>query len=155
MDADAELASELPPPSAAFLLIGLAVVVFLGRRARYPVFVNEAPDDVPAARSPIAVIAHFEARDAAARALPRDSRGTVAFDHGEPAGLGQLRLGGGRPLPIRLNSTYTTIDVGRRQALRASAPALRTRVGDDDVIVSFASRRDRDAAYAALAVGTH
>jgi hypothetical protein len=153
LEADPVLASELPPPAAAFLLIGLAILIFLARRARYPVFVNEPPGEAAAARAPLHVTAHLEREAAAARALPRDSRGTLAFDTGEAAGIAQLRLGLARPLPVRLNSTYTTIDVGRLQSLRAGEPALRARMVDDDVTLGFASRRERDAAYAALAVG--
>jgi hypothetical protein len=152
MEADAVVASELPPPSAAFVLIGVAILVFVARRAHYPLFVNEPPAEIAPARSGLQVTAHFHPEDAAARGLPRDSRGTIRFDTGRAAGVAELRLSSVAPLPIRLNSTYTTIDVGRLQAIRGAEPALRTRVADDDVLVGFASRADRDAAYAALAV---
>ncbi|HUQ43928.1 MAG TPA: hypothetical protein VM451_05890 [Candidatus Limnocylindria bacterium] len=152
LDADPVLASELPPPGAAFALLGLAVVIFLARRSAYPMFLNERPADVPAARSGMRVTTYFDPVDAAARGLPRDSVATLGFDRPEGAALGDLRLSNGRSLPVRLNSIYTTIDVGRLQSLGRSEPVLRVRVADDDVALAFATRRDRDAAYAALAL---
>jgi len=43
LDADAALAEELPPPWPAAVLGGLALLIFLGRRSRYPMFSVEPP----------------------------------------------------------------------------------------------------------------
>jgi hypothetical protein len=152
LNADPVLAQELPPPLTAIGLLGLALLIFVARRSTYPMFINELPEAGPPARSGLRVTAHFEPEDAAARNVARDAAGTLGFDRPEGAALGDLRIGSGRSIPVRLNSTYTTVDVGRLQSLRRGEPALRVRAGDDDVTLGFASRRDRDAAYAALAL---
>jgi hypothetical protein len=54
---------------------------------------------------------------------------------------------------VRLHSAFTSVDVGMRRGLRFAEPGLRVRAADDDLILGFESRRERDAAFASLSAG--
>jgi hypothetical protein len=151
LEADAQLANELPPPWWVFALAGLAVLIVVARRTRYPVFVPEAPVESAAAQAPLQVVAHVPIEEARERGLPRTVRGTLAFDTPAVPGGAELRLAAGPTLPVRLHSSYSTIDVGELLTLRSRAAALRVRAADDDIALAFTSRRDRDRAFSALA----
>ena len=145
--ADPVLADELPPPSIAFVLICLGVLVVAGRRTTYPMFLPETPGDVPPGWGLVHVLAHREA----APSNPRTQPATLDRDTG--VGTAELRVQGSRPVPVRLHSAFTSVDVGELRGLRSSAPALRVRAGEDDLTLGFTSRRERDATYTTLTAG--
>jgi hypothetical protein len=147
LNADPTVAEELPPPAIVAVLAGLGVLIVLARRSRYPMFVPEAPVDVPPAWGTLRVVAHGEVDGSA----DRHHAGTL--DLGSGAGIAELRIQGHSPIAVRLHSAFTSVDVGQLQGLRSSEPALHVRAGDDDLTLGFASRRDRDAAFATLAAG--
>jgi hypothetical protein len=145
LDADSTLAGELPPPWTAILLGGAAVLIIRGRRSRYPMFVGEKPTDPFPATSALRVNVRSESgrRGGAARSA------TLSFASDVP-GAADLSVAGARPEPVRLHSAFTSVDVGVLHRLGASEPALRVRSEDDDLTLAFASRRERDSAFAAL-----
>lgn len=145
--ADAVLADELPPPAIAFGLIGLGVLVVAARRTSYPMFIAETPTEVPPGWGLVNVVAHRDAGSSSPRLQP------AALDRDTGGGTAELRVQGSRPLPVRLHSAFTRVDVGELRGLGSSVPALRVRAGDDDLTLGFSSRRDRDATYATLAAG--
>lgn len=145
--ADPVLADELPPPAIAFVLIGLGLLVVIGRRISYPMFIAETPAEVPPGWGLVSVTVHPEATGSGSPTQP----GTLDRDTG--VGTGELRVQGSGPVPVRLHSAFTSVDVGELRGLRSSEPALRVRAADDDLILGFASRRERDATYARLAAG--
>ena len=145
--ADAVLADELPPPAIAFVLVGLGLLVVVGRRTAYPMFIAERPAEVPPGWGLVSVAVHPEGTGSGSPTQP----GTLDRDTG--VGTGELRVQGSGPVPVRLHSAFTTVDVGELRGLRSSEPALRVRAADDDLILGFASRRERDATYARLAAG--
>ena len=145
VDADPTLARELPAPSTAILLGGLALLILLARRSRYPLFASESPSEAVPAASAFRVIVRSETGRLGRAAVP----GTVAFGSAEP-GAATLALPGARPLPVRLHSAFTTVDVGALYRLTGSEPALRVRSENDDLTLAFGSPRERDATFAAL-----
>jgi len=145
LDADAQLAGELPPPWTAIALAGLALAIILARRSRYPMFVGEPPMDVPPAMRRLRVSVRS---DAAGRAATL-AGATLSFEDSEP-GAASLSITGARPVPVRLHSAFTRIDVGRIRTLTSSQPALRVRSDADDLVLVFAAPRERDATFAAL-----
>ena len=148
LNADDRLADELPPPWSAGLLAGIGVLLFVARGSRYPIFVPERPADIDGAEGLLRVTAYGE--DAAG--AERDAPATLDFDT-RSGGTAELRIKGGRPIQVRLHSAFTSVDVGRLRRLLSSEPVLRVRASTDDLTIGFASRRDRDAAYATLAAG--
>jgi hypothetical protein len=149
LNADPVLAGELPPPWIAIGLAGLAIVIILARRSRYPIFVSEPPMDVPPALRALRVTVR---RDAAGLAAT-PAAATLAFHDSEP-GAARLSITGTRPMPVRLHSAFTRVDVGRIRTLTSSQPALRVRSEADDLVLVFASPRERDATFAALQAET-
>lgn len=145
LDADAHLAGELPPPWTAIALGAVAILIFLGRRSRYPMFASEMPTDAFPATSALRVVARSESGGLGRAAVPA----TLSFTSAEP-GAADLAIPGARPLPVRLHSAFTTVDVGVLHRLGASEPALRVRSENDDLTLAFGSRRERDSAFAAL-----
>lgn len=151
LDADPTLAPELPPPWTSIALLTLAVVIMLARRSSYPMFVPERPMDVPPPTSALRVLARADPREHARDAT--ETAGTLSFTSEEP-GAADLAIMGRRTLPIRLHSAFTRVDVGRLRSLGASRTALRVRSDDDDLVLLFASARERDSAFAALQAET-
>jgi hypothetical protein len=145
LDADAALAEELPGPWPAAVLGALAMLIVLARRSRYPMFSGDAPSDFAPATAAVRVTASSES----GRLGRATIRATLSFTGDQP-GAADLRIGSGRPLPVRLHSAFSTVDVGVVHRLSGSAPALRVKAGDDDLTLAFASTRERDAAFAAL-----
>ena len=145
LDADPKLAAELPPPLTAIALGGIAVLILLARRTRYPMFAGERPTDAFPATSALRVKVRSESGGRRRGAEPA----TLSFTGADP-GAANLSISGGRPVPVRLHSAFTNVDVGVLYRVRGSEPALRVRSEKDDLSLSFASRRERDAAYAAL-----
>jgi hypothetical protein len=145
LDADPVLASELPPPWTAIALGALAILVFLARRSRYPLFSAQRPTEQLAATSALRVTVLGEtgafAHDGAAA--------TLSFASAEP-GTANLSVPGLRIVPVRLHSAFTSVDVGVAHRLSGSEPALRLRSENDDLLVAFGSARERDSAFAAL-----
>jgi hypothetical protein len=145
--ADPQLANELPPPWAAFAMAALALAILAARRTTYPMFVTEQPSDVPPSRHAVRVVAHGD-RGASQRP---DRAGILDLD--THTALAELRIMGERPVDVRLHSAFTSIDVGVRHGLGWSEPGLRVRAADDDLILGFENRRERDGAFATLALG--
>jgi hypothetical protein len=145
LDADEVLAAELPPPTTAFALIAVALVVLLARHSRYPMFTGQAPGEALPATSALRVTVRSEsgAFDRAA------VQATLSFLNAEP-GTAQLTIGGSRRLPVRLHSAFTTVDVGVLHRLSGSEPALRVRSENDDLTLAFGSARERDSVFSAL-----
>lgn len=148
LNADLTLAGELPPPWSAIVLAGVAVVIMLGRRTRYPVFQSEPPLDVAPVTGSLRVTARSET-DGRADPVPA----TLSFANADP-GSADLSISGSRSLPVRLHSAFTKVDVGVLRRIRGSEPALRVRSENDDLALVFASKRDRDGAFAALRAET-
>ena len=145
LNADPALASELPPPWTAIALFATAALIILARRSSYPVFASEKPTEAFPATSALRVDVRSESG-----ALGRGSvHGTLAFGSAAP-GAADLAMAGARVIPVRLHSAFTSVDVGVLHRLGGSAPALRVRSESDDLTLAFASRRERDSAFAAL-----
>jgi hypothetical protein len=145
LDADSTLAVELPPPWTAIMLAAVATLIILARRSRYPLFAGERPTDAFPATSRLRVGVRSESG-----ALGRGSRpATLSFGDAEP-GAANLSIAGGRAIPVRLHSAFTAVDVGVLHRLGGAEPALRVRSENDDLTLAFASRRERDSAFAAL-----
>ena len=145
LDADPTLAGELPPPWTAIALGALGILIILGRRSRYPTFSSEKPTEAFPATSALRVNARSESGALGRAAVS----GTLSFTSAEP-GAADLSLAGARTRPVRLHSAFTNVDVGVLYRLRGSDPALRVRTDNDDLTLAFASRRERDSAFAAL-----
>ena len=145
LDADAHLAAELPPPWTAIVLGGIALLIMLARRTRYPMFSGQAPGEATPATSALRVIVRDESGERGRGAVS----GTLSFAGAEP-GAADLAIRAERRVPVRLHSAFTSVDVGVVHRLTGSEPALRVRSEDDDLILSFASARERDSAFAAL-----
>ena len=145
LDADPKLAAELPPPLISLALGGIAVLILLARRTRYPVFVGERPTDAFPATSALRVNVRSESGGRRRGVAPA----TLSFTGAEP-GAANLSISGARPVPVRLHSAFTNVDVGVLHRVRGSEPALRLRSENDDLSLSFASRLERDSAFAAL-----
>jgi hypothetical protein len=145
LDADPRLATELPPPWTAIALGAVAVALLLARRARYPMFVSEKPAEAFPATSALRVNLRRESPGLGYSVTPA----TLSFAGAEP-GAANLAVAGARSLPVRLHSAFTNVDVGVLYRVRGSEPALRVRSENDDLTLAFASRRERDSAFAAL-----
>ena len=145
LDADVRLAGELPPPWTAIVLAGFGLLIIAARRTTYPLFLGEPPGDALAAPGGLRVTARSETGAFGRRSVPA----TLSFTSAEP-GAADLTIQGGRRVPVRLHSAFTRVDVGRVRSLTASAPALRVRSEDDDLVLAFQSSRDRDVTFAAL-----
>ncbi|HTK43984.1 MAG TPA: hypothetical protein VL749_01350 [Patescibacteria group bacterium] len=145
LDADAHLASELPPPWTAIGLAAAAVLLIVARRTRYPVFAGEAPGDARPATSALRVTVRSDTGARGRAAAP----GTLSFSGTDP-GAADLALAGERRMPVRLHSAFTAVDAGVVHLLAGSEPALRVRSENDDLTLTFGSARERDSAFAAL-----
>jgi hypothetical protein len=145
LNADPRLAGELPPPWTAIVLAALGLLIIAARRTTYPLFLGEQPGEVMAPTSSLRVSARSETGAFERRPVPA----TLSFMSAEP-GAADLSIQGGRQIPVRLHSAFTRVDVGRLRSLTASVPALRVRSEGDDLVLTFSSNRDRDAAFAAL-----
>jgi hypothetical protein len=146
LDADPTLAAELPPPWTAILLTGGAILIWLARRTAYPVFAGRAPEAVGVARGRLPVRVRRET-DSGSAAPPVAA--TLDLSSGR-TGSAELHLPGAAPMPIRLYSSHTSVDVGELHGFGFSEPAIRVRASVEDLAITFASARDRDATFAAL-----
>jgi hypothetical protein len=147
LDADPVLAAELPPPWIALTLGAVGLLLLLARRTRYPGFSSLAPGDAMPATSAVRVMVRSESGKLGRGTVP----GTLSFISADP-GAADLAIAGARPVPVRLHSAFTNVDVGVQRRLSGSQPALRVRSDSDDLTLAFASPRERDSAFAALGV---
>lgn len=147
LNADPKLASELPPPMAAFVLGLGGLVLVLARRTRYPLFIAESPGPSSPAQRSMQVSVRADGDSLGGRVVPA----SLMVDWAS-GGAAELRMTGLRPVPVRLHSAFTSIDVGRLRGLSSSVPVLRVRSAADDLTIAFAAVRDRDAAFATLAI---
>ncbi len=145
LDADATLAKEQPPPWPAVVLAGLGLLLLLARRSRYPMFSSDTPGAADPATRPIAVVAASDSGALGHSAI----QARLAFANSAP-GVAELTIGGGQPMPVRLHSAFSAVDVGVLHRLGGSVPALRVKSANDDLTLAFASARERDSAFAAL-----
>jgi hypothetical protein len=144
MRADAVLAPELPPPWLALALAAACLVVGIAGRLSYPMFFSQAPV-TPASRTatlPVNVRRH------APSSVGQLAAGTLRLQPGVPI---ELRVPGIGEQVLRLGSRHTGVEVGELHRLFDAEPALRVHRPVGDLDISFASRDDRDAAFAALA----
>ena len=145
LNADRALAAELPPPWVAMALGAIALLIAVARRTRYPLFAGERPTGDFPATSALRVTVRSETGELGRSARPA----TLSFAGGEP-GAADLAIAGARSVPVRLHSAFTYVDVGVSYRLGVSEPALRVWSEGDDLTLAFASRRERDSAFAAL-----
>ena len=143
--ADPTLAQELPPPWAPVALIVAGLVILLGRRTTYPVFLDERPDPAGLRAASIPVQVRRADGETDHRVTPSTLR--VAFDGGP---LVTLAASDADPVPVRAHSAFTSVGVGALRTLVHSEPVLRVRASGEELTIGFGSRADRDAAYAAL-----
>ena len=143
MQADRVLAQEQPPPWIALILAAAGLLVGVGGRFSYPTFFSETPDRSAPSAATLAV--NVSGGTASREQLVP---GTLRLQPGEPV---ILRLQGADEQRLRLHSAYTSVEVGELRGLSRSEPAIRVRQPTGDLDITFASRGDRDAAFAALA----
>jgi hypothetical protein len=147
LDADAQLANEQPPPVAAFLLAAVGLLIVIARRTTYPMFLREVPGPAVPGPARLPVVAH----GITGASGGRDVEGILELD--ARVARAELQLLGLGSLPVRLHSAFTTLDVGVLRWLESSEPALRVLVSGDVLAIGFATRRERDAAFATLFAG--
>jgi hypothetical protein len=145
LNADSTLAGELPPPWIAIAFGAMAILIILGRRTRYPLFSSEEPTDAFPATSGLRVGVRSESGRLGHASVPA----RLTFADAQP-GTADLAITGGGSRSVRLHSAFTNVGVGVLYRLTGSEPALRVRSDDDDLTLAFASRRERDSAFAAL-----
>jgi hypothetical protein len=145
MEADAALAPEQDPPWVALGFVLSAVLIGGATKMSYPVLFRESPAPAPvrARRIPVR-IARGSRQE---RWQPQDA--TLLLTPGEPV---QASLDGAAPIFLRLHSPHTSYDVGELRHLSGAAPALVVRLTSEELNVLFASRADRDEAYAGMTV---
>ncbi|MEP7158757.1 MAG: hypothetical protein ABI797_04975 [Chloroflexota bacterium] len=142
--ADDELAPEQDPPWVALGFVVAAVLVIGAARSSYPVLLDERPQPIEQRKRAISVGIVRGSR----RERRRHVSGTLVLTLGEPV---ELRMAGEAPMVLRLHSPYTSVDIGELRGLSRSEAALVVRLATEEMVLTFASREDRDAAFAALA----
>jgi len=148
LQADDRLALDSPPPWAA-LALGLAgALVLVARRTTYPVYFSDKPGDRPGRIGPLPVTV----RSLAGR--PLDASPRAVLEHESDGAPAVLAVEGMEPIPLAFHSPTTGIDVGELREVGRSVPVLRLRPLAMDATIAFASRDDRDGAFAALTAAT-
>ncbi len=141
---DPVLATEPPPPWPAAALALAGVLVILARRTTYPMFFREAPGVELPRTANTQVLLRRTMSDLGERAVVP---ATLVI---QGPGVASLHVTSERPLSLQLHSAHTAVDVGLLRGLRSAAPTLRVHASTEDVTISFGSRRERDAIFAAL-----
>lgn len=148
LQADERLALESPPPWAAIALAFAGVLVLVARRTTYPAYVREEPALTAGTAGSVAVTVERLA------GRPADTALSAVLEHASGDGPPTLVIAGMEPLPLIFHSPTTGIDVGALRELGRSVPVLRLRALAINATIGFASREDRDGAFAALIAGT-
>lgn len=144
MVADDELAIEQDPPWIALGFVVAALLVGGAARSSYPVLFDERPKPTaPRARTINVGIGRGSRRERGQRVS-----GTLVLTVGEPV---EMRVAGEAPTILRLHSPHTTVDIGQLRGLSGSEAALVVRLATEEMVLTFGSREDRDATFAALA----
>jgi len=148
LNADDRLALESPPPWAALGLALAAVLVLVAGRTNYPVYFSETPTDRPGTVGSVPVTV----KSLAGR--PLDASLTAVLEHESGDTPASLVVEGMGRFTLAFHSPTTGIDVGELRELGRSTPVLRLRAVALDATIAFATREDRDAAFAALTATT-
>jgi hypothetical protein len=148
LQADDRLALDSPPPWAALALALAGVLVLVARRTTYPVYFSDKPADRPGRTGAVPVTV----RSLAGRQLEASPR--AVLEHESDGAPAVLAVEGMEPIPLAFHSPTTGIDVGELRELGRSVPVLRLRPLAMDATIAFASRDDRDGAFAALTAAT-
>ena len=147
MQADDSFVPEAPPPLAAIALGLAGILVFVARRTSYPVYFSEQPTGTTATRRSVpATVTRLAGR-------PVDVELEAMLEPGTDGAPATLAVSGMEPFPLVFHSPTTGIDVGGLYALGRSVPVLRIRMPTINATIAFASRAERDGAYAALTSG--
>lgn len=144
MHADPVLAPEQPPPWIALALAAICLLVGIAGRFSYPTFFSEPPGSAVPRTTTVTV----SVRDTTPAPAARPVRGKLRLQLGSPV---TLRVEGAGEQLLRLHSAYTSAELGELRRLTGSVPTLRIHQPKGDIDISFASRDERDAAFAALA----
>lgn len=142
MEAEPELTEEHQPPWLAIGLFSIALLIVGGSRTTYPMFFRETPGGALRARNGMPIRVHG-GWPASTEASP----GRLEFSPGGPV---QLEAPGEAPLELRLHSAHTAAEAGELRSLSAAEPALLLRRATGELMLSFDSRADRDATFAAM-----
>lgn len=140
--ADSVLAHEPDPPWITIGLAAAAVFIGVGVRTSYPMFFRQSPTTKAPEKKTLQVGVRREWRPSPDEVVP----GVLALQPGAPV---ELRTGA-ETQQLRLHSAHSSFEVGVLSRLRASQPALVVRPSSGDLVVTFRSFDDRDAAFAAL-----
>lgn len=142
MEAEPVLAQEQPPPWIAIGLASVALLLVGGSRTSYPTFFRETPGRAQQTPRSLPV----SVRESWPEPGPVDN-GTLAFSLDGPV---KLHSPGREHVELRLHSAHTSADVGELRSLSDAQPALLLRRATGELVIGFATRADRDAAFGAL-----
>ena len=143
MRADSEQVQEQPPPWIAIALAAAAGLVGAAGRVSYPMFLAHSPRGA----APRAMKARVRIRRGRLTASGEVVPGTLVTQPGAPV---TLSVSGAEAQPLRLHSVHTGTDVGELRYVASSEPALRVRLADEELTLTFAVPEERDVAHAAL-----
>ena len=143
MRAEPVPAHEQPPPWIAILLAVAGLLVGFAGRFTYPTFFDERPRGTAPRTATLRVGIRGATEATAAGIVP----GTLRL---RPGAWVTLQIQGAAEQPLRLHSAHTSVDVGELRRLLGSDPALRVKQAKGDIDIVFASRDERDVAFAAL-----
>jgi len=144
MRADPVLAREQPPPWIALILGATGLVVGVSSRFSYPMFFDETPRGAAPRRATLPVGVRRQAASWTDQAIPA----TLRLDPGAPV---ELHVSDADEQPLRIYSAFTSAGPGELRGLSRTEAVMRVRQPTGDLDIIFASRDDRDAAFAALA----
>jgi hypothetical protein len=142
MRADQAVAPELGLPWISIVLIAAAAFLVLAPRVSYPMFEPQTP----ARLTPRPGAINVGVRDGVITSTSSVERGALHVRPGESVTL-QI---GDVTQSLRLHSAHSGVDVGRLRQIGRSEPALRVRLSNAEVTLTFDSSTDRDTALAAL-----
>jgi hypothetical protein len=141
--ADPVVAREQDPPLIAIGFLVVALLIAFSARISYPMFFSEKPKStIPAPKT-----WKVNVTDDQPTSARRAQQGDLVFSRGEPV---ELRVPGQAAQMLRLHSAHTSVEVGALTWLSHSEPAILVRPASGDLSMTFSSREERDAAYAAL-----
>jgi len=142
--ADSEVARE---PEVPWLAIGLALTglfLVVAVRTTYPVFFANPMPQTGGRNLTMKVGVRPERLPGEAVDLP----GELSV---QPGSSVNLAIAGAESPPLRLHSAQSSLEAGALSRVSSSEPALALHMATGDVILTFASDDDRDAAFGALA----
>lgn len=140
--ADPVLAREPDPPWITIALAAAALFIAVGARTSYPMFFRQTSMMKAPEKKTLQVGVRHEWPPSADKVVP----GALALQPGAPVELRE----GTETQQLRLHSAHSSFEVGVLSRLNDSEPALVVRPSTGDLIITFGSFDDRDAAFAAL-----